>query len=237
VTAVRAVLFDLGGVLTDSPMDSFAAYEAAAGLPAGLIRRLNATDPDTNAWARFERGELDVEEFIAAFEEEREQAGHVVDAGRAHVDALPVAERDVDAGGHEAHGPQRCRARGLGASGGIPVGAVADARLRHVVLRADPARASACHRAGPSGRWEERQRSDEECLAQEGLAMQTDAPAPAATGPRLKRSMGLWMVLMAGTPVYIGLKWWERRQADRDHLDVGEQLATLAAPEHDHVGA
>jgi putative hydrolase of the HAD superfamily len=79
---VRAVLFDLGGVLTESPMDSFAAYEAAAGLPAGLIRRLNATDPDTNAWARFERGELDVDGFTAAFEGEARAAGHRVEAAR-----------------------------------------------------------------------------------------------------------------------------------------------------------
>ena len=79
---VRAVLFDLGGVLTESPMDTFAAYEASAGLPAGLIRRLNATDPDTNAWARFERGELDVDGFTAAFEGEARAAGHRVEAAR-----------------------------------------------------------------------------------------------------------------------------------------------------------
>jgi len=82
VSAVRAVLFDLGGVLTESPMDAFAAYEASAGLPAGLIRRLNATDPDTNAWARFERGELDVDGFPAVFEAEARAAGHLVDAAR-----------------------------------------------------------------------------------------------------------------------------------------------------------
>jgi putative hydrolase of the HAD superfamily len=82
VSDVRAVLFDLGGVLTESPMDSFAAYEAAAGLPAGLIRRLNATDPDTNAWARLERGELDVDGFTAAFEAEALAAGSRVDAAR-----------------------------------------------------------------------------------------------------------------------------------------------------------
>ena len=82
MSAVRAVLFDLGGVLTESPMDSFAAYEASAGLPAGLIRRLNATDPDTNAWARYERGELDEAGFTAAFEAEANAAGHRVEAAR-----------------------------------------------------------------------------------------------------------------------------------------------------------
>jgi putative hydrolase of the HAD superfamily len=79
---VRAVVFDLGGVLTESPMVAFAEYEAEAGLPEGLIRRLNSTDPDTNAWARFERNELDVEGFCAAFEAEAAELGQRVDARR-----------------------------------------------------------------------------------------------------------------------------------------------------------
>jgi putative hydrolase of the HAD superfamily len=82
VSAVSAVVFDLGGVITESPMHAFAAYEAEAGLPDGLIRRLNSTDPDTNAWARFERNELDVAGFSAAFEAEALAAGHRVDAAR-----------------------------------------------------------------------------------------------------------------------------------------------------------
>ncbi len=82
MSSVRAVLFDLGGVLTESPMDGFAAYEADAGLPPGLVRRLNATDPDTNAWARFERGELDEAGFTETFEAEARAAGHRVEAAR-----------------------------------------------------------------------------------------------------------------------------------------------------------
>jgi putative hydrolase of the HAD superfamily len=79
---VTAVIFDLGGVLTESPMHAFAAYEAEAGLPEGLIRQLNSTDPDTNAWARFERNELDVAGFSAAFEAEAAALGHRVEAAR-----------------------------------------------------------------------------------------------------------------------------------------------------------
>jgi putative hydrolase of the HAD superfamily len=99
VTVVRAVLFDLGGVLSESPMDAFAEYEAAAGLPAGLIRRLNATDPDANAWARLERGELDADGFTAAFESEALAAGHRVDAGRVlrALDAPALRPAMVDA--------------------------------------------------------------------------------------------------------------------------------------------
>jgi putative hydrolase of the HAD superfamily len=79
---VSAVIFDLGGVITESPMHAFTAYEREAGLPEGLIRRLNSTDPDTNAWARFERNELDVAGFTAAFEAEAEAAGHRLEATR-----------------------------------------------------------------------------------------------------------------------------------------------------------
>ena len=92
--AVSAVIFDLGGVITESPMHAFAAYEAEAGLPDGLIRRLNSTDPDTNAWARYERNELDVAGFTEAFEAEAAAAGFTVDAGRVlaalHGDLRPA---------------------------------------------------------------------------------------------------------------------------------------------------
>lgn len=79
---VTAVVLDLGGVITESPMTAFAAYEAEAGLPDGLVRRLNSTDPDTNAWARYERGELDVVGFRTAFEAEATAVGYTVDAER-----------------------------------------------------------------------------------------------------------------------------------------------------------
>lgn len=78
--SVRAVLWDFGGVLTTSPFDAFSAYEDASGLPAGVIRKLNSTNPDTNAWARFERGELDVDSFVLAFEAEAFEAGYRIDA-------------------------------------------------------------------------------------------------------------------------------------------------------------
>jgi putative hydrolase of the HAD superfamily len=77
-----AVIFDLGGVITESPMHAFAEYEREAGLPEGLIRQLNSANHHTNAWARFERNELDVDGFVAAFEAEALAAGHRVDATR-----------------------------------------------------------------------------------------------------------------------------------------------------------
>ncbi len=77
---LRAVLWDFGGVLTTSPFDAFLAYERANSLPSGFIRGLNATNSDTNAWARFERNDLDVDDFAASFEAEAAAAGGRVDA-------------------------------------------------------------------------------------------------------------------------------------------------------------
>jgi putative hydrolase of the HAD superfamily len=76
---VRAVIFDFGGVILTSPFDAFARYEAENGLPAGLLRQLNATNPDDNAWARLERSEVDLATFAELFEAEARAAGHAVD--------------------------------------------------------------------------------------------------------------------------------------------------------------
>ena len=77
-----AVVFDLGGVITTSPLAAFGDYERDAGLPEGLIARLNTQDAHTNAWARFERSELDRDGFVEVFEAEARAAGHDVDATR-----------------------------------------------------------------------------------------------------------------------------------------------------------
>jgi len=79
---IRAALFDFGGVILSSPFEAFNVYEAEAGLEPDTIRRLNATNPDVNAWARFERGELDPAGFIEVFEAEAAALGHTVDARR-----------------------------------------------------------------------------------------------------------------------------------------------------------
>lgn len=77
---VKAVLWDFGGVIATSPFSSLAAYEAAVGLPDGLIRQINSTNPDTNAWAKLERSEVSIDEFAALFEAEALGLGHTLDA-------------------------------------------------------------------------------------------------------------------------------------------------------------
>jgi putative hydrolase of the HAD superfamily len=68
--AFRAVIWDFGGVITSSPFEAFGAYETARGLPAGFIRRVNATNPDSNAWALLERSEIDAARFDDLFRAE-----------------------------------------------------------------------------------------------------------------------------------------------------------------------
>jgi putative hydrolase of the HAD superfamily len=75
---IRGTLWDFGGVLSSSPFEAFARYEHERGLPHGFIRTVNSTDHHTNAWARFERAELDLAGFDTAFADESHALGHRV---------------------------------------------------------------------------------------------------------------------------------------------------------------
>ncbi|PWR18768.1 HAD-IA family hydrolase [Zavarzinia compransoris] len=74
-SAYDAVLWDFGGVILTSPFEAFNELEAARGLPRDSIRRINARNPDGNAWARFERSEIDLDGFDAAFAAEAAAQG------------------------------------------------------------------------------------------------------------------------------------------------------------------
>lgn len=76
--SLRAVLFDFGGVITTSPFEAFRRYENRRGLPEGFLQRINRSNPDDNAWARFERGELSPDAFDEAFAAESREAGSEV---------------------------------------------------------------------------------------------------------------------------------------------------------------
>jgi putative hydrolase of the HAD superfamily len=73
--AIEAVLWDFGGVILSSPFDAFNRYEAELGLPTDFIRRINAANPDDNAWARMERAEIDAQGFATLFEAEARALG------------------------------------------------------------------------------------------------------------------------------------------------------------------
>ena len=75
---VRAVIFDLGGVVMPSPLDVFRTYEAANGLPHRFVSEVVVNGGEHGAWSRFERGELDLDAFAEAFDAECAAAGGAV---------------------------------------------------------------------------------------------------------------------------------------------------------------
>jgi len=77
-----AVIFDFGGVITASPFEAFNRLEEERGLPQDFIRSVNAANPHDNAWAKFERAEIDARTFDVLFETEAEAMGHPLE-GRA----------------------------------------------------------------------------------------------------------------------------------------------------------
>ena len=89
--AVEAVIWDFGGVFTTSPFEAFNRYEASRGLPKDLIRSINATNPHDNAWALFERSEINAAGFDVKFAEEAKALGHDVRGA----DILPLLSGDI----------------------------------------------------------------------------------------------------------------------------------------------
>jgi putative hydrolase of the HAD superfamily len=87
----EAVIWDFGGVLTSSPFEAFARFEAERGLPADIIRRTNTANHLENAWAKFERAELDIETFDRLFAAESLALGAEV-RGK---DVLPLLAGDL----------------------------------------------------------------------------------------------------------------------------------------------
>src|SRR2546421_4801972 len=103
--AIRAVCWDFGGVILSNPFEAFNRYEDERGLPKDFIRALNATNPDTNAWSKLERNEVDFAGFCRLFEAEAEAAGGTIDA----MELMPLL-----AGGLRAQmvgAGRRCKAR------------------------------------------------------------------------------------------------------------------------------
>lgn len=74
----QAVIWDFGGVFTSSPFEAFTRYERERGLPENLIRQINGANPLENAWARFERSEIDLDRFDEEFAKEARAMGHHV---------------------------------------------------------------------------------------------------------------------------------------------------------------
>ena len=89
--AIEAVIWDFGGVLTTSPFEAFARFEQERGLPVDILRRTNAANHLENAWAKFERAEVDIDTFDKLFAAESLALGAEV-RGR---DVLPLLQGDL----------------------------------------------------------------------------------------------------------------------------------------------
>jgi putative hydrolase of the HAD superfamily len=90
VGELAGVLFDMGGVVMDSPLHAIAGYERERGLAPNSINRAIAAAGETGAWARLERGELTVGAFHALFEADCRVHGFEVD-GAAVMAAIAAA--------------------------------------------------------------------------------------------------------------------------------------------------
>ena len=88
---IEAVFWDFGGVLTSSPFEAFARFEQERALPIDIIRRTNAANHLENAWAKFERAEIDAETFERMFAADSAALGAEV-RGR---DVLPLLQGDL----------------------------------------------------------------------------------------------------------------------------------------------
>ena len=88
---IEAVIWDFGGVLTTSPFEAFARFEKERGFPVDIIRRTNAANHLENAWAKFERAEIDVEAFDQLFADESRAFGAEV-RGK---EVLPLLQGDL----------------------------------------------------------------------------------------------------------------------------------------------
>jgi len=79
MSAIAAVVFDIGGVVQDSPLHAIARYERERGLSPNAINRVVVAAGDEGAWARLERGELTVQTFCGPFEADCRAHGIAVD--------------------------------------------------------------------------------------------------------------------------------------------------------------
>ena len=77
---IKTIIFDFGGVVTNSPIEGFKKLEKTHGYSKGLITGINMKNPDNNAWARSERGEIGIDAFLSQFEQEALEIGHNINA-------------------------------------------------------------------------------------------------------------------------------------------------------------
>ncbi len=81
--SIRAVIWDIGGVLTESPVGRIRNYCAANAIPDEA--RWAIFGPEDGPWSRFERSEFDPPQFALEFERVAKEHG-VETSGRAFLE-------------------------------------------------------------------------------------------------------------------------------------------------------
>ncbi|KAI6043081.1 HAD-like protein [Pisolithus marmoratus] len=64
---IKAIMFDIGGVVLKSPFVAIAEYEREKNLPSNYLNVSIASRGPSGAWQRFERGEIPLHEFYIMF--------------------------------------------------------------------------------------------------------------------------------------------------------------------------
>ena len=89
-----SIFWDFGGVITSSPFEAFNKFEIKNNLPENFLRKVNSTNPQSNAWALLEQSKINQMEFDKLFFQESSDLGHGVDG----LEVLNLLEGDLRLG-------------------------------------------------------------------------------------------------------------------------------------------
>ena len=73
--SIKIVLWDFGGVLTESPIKNFQKFENDNNYILNTIVKINSDNKYKNAWAKLEKDEISIEKFSKLFKEEAKKYG------------------------------------------------------------------------------------------------------------------------------------------------------------------
>lgn len=89
-----SIFWDFGGVITSSPFEAFNKFEIKNNLPENFLRKVNSTNPQSNAWALLEQSKISQIEFNELFFQESSDLGYGVDG----LEVLNLLEGDLRLG-------------------------------------------------------------------------------------------------------------------------------------------
>ena len=73
--SIKIVLWDFGGVLTESPIKNFQKFENDNNYILNTIVKINSDNKYENAWAKLEKNEISIEKFSILFKQEAKKYG------------------------------------------------------------------------------------------------------------------------------------------------------------------